>query len=107
MSIDAFEEPGEVVAGEGPIEGPRRLLVAILEAKQLLLEIGEGCEVVRREKLALNDREVDLDLIKPAGMHGVCTRTRFGHLAWRRRIARRPRWDEPLSTIQNTLRAER
>src|SRR5688572_9169336 len=69
MSIDAFEEPGEVVAGEGPIEGPRRLLVAVLEAKQLLLEIGEGREVVRREKLALDDREVDLDLVKPAGMH--------------------------------------
>jgi hypothetical protein len=62
--------------------------MALLEAEQLLVQIGEGREVVGREELALDDREVDLDLIEPAGMHWGMDRTMFGHLACRRRIAR-------------------
>jgi len=39
-----------------------------LEGKQALLQVIERAEVVGREDLALNDGEVDLDLVEPTGM---------------------------------------
>jgi hypothetical protein len=88
------------------------LFIATLELKKTSLEFGQRLEVVGQEEFALNDREVDLDLVEPAGMNeeygrGVWTRIRLGHLARRRRCAASARWEEPLSTIQNTQRAER
>jgi len=70
VAVDPLEKFGEVVSCEGPVERPSRLFVAVLELQQLLLQISERCEVVRREELALDDREVDLDLVEPAGVHG-------------------------------------
>src|ERR1700681_802117 len=46
------------------------MLIASLELKQTDFEFDQRFEVVGREELALNDREVDLDLVEPAGMNG-------------------------------------
>ena len=43
-------------------------MVALLEAHELVSERGEICKVVGREELTLNDGEIDLNLIEPAGV---------------------------------------
>src|SRR5260370_28661862 len=68
MIVKAGEEFVEVGAGEGPLKGAGGLLVVVLEGEQTLLEFGEGGEVIGSEDLALNDGEIDFDLIEPAGM---------------------------------------
>lgn len=45
------------------------VLVMMLEFEDFLGEIREGREVVRCKHLALKDREIDLDLVKPAGVN--------------------------------------
>src|SRR5260370_18091890 len=69
MKFKAGEEFVQVGAGEGPLKGTCGLLVVVLEGEQTLLEVGEGGEVIGSEDLALDDGEIDLDLIEPAGMH--------------------------------------
>ena len=59
----------QVTAGEGPLERLGGPLIAALECDQAAFEGGEVVEVARREELALNDGEVDLDLVEPAGMN--------------------------------------
>ena len=78
----------EVATGEGPLEGLGRGDVVVLEAKEALTDRVARRRVVRREHLALDDREVDLDLIEPAGVDGVWTSTSFGHRACGRTTAR-------------------
>src|SRR5712691_1879198 len=68
MKFKAGEEFVQVGAGEGPLKGSGGLLVVVLEGEQTLLEFGEGGEVIGSKDLALNDGEIDLDLIEPAGM---------------------------------------
>jgi hypothetical protein len=47
----------------------------VLEAHDPLGERGERVEVLRRERLALEDREVDLDLVEPGGVVGQVDQT--------------------------------
>jgi hypothetical protein len=68
MIVKAGEKFVQVGAGEGPLKGSGSLLVVVLEGEQTLLEFGEGGEVIGSENLALNNGEIDLDLIEPAGM---------------------------------------
>jgi len=58
----------QVTTGKGPFEGPGPTFVAPLEGNQCAFEVGEIGEVAGREKLALDDGEVDFDLVEPAGM---------------------------------------
>jgi hypothetical protein len=58
----------QVDAGEGTLKGAGGLLVVILEGEQTLLEFSARGEVIGSEDLTLNDGEIDLDLIEPAGM---------------------------------------
>jgi len=57
------EQPAQVAPGELPFERVRDLLVAFPEAEEPLFELTERGEVAGRERLALQDREVDLHLI--------------------------------------------
>jgi hypothetical protein len=66
--VEPLEQSIEVTAGEGPLERPRDLLVVALEGTQALLERREVGEVVGLQDLALDDREVDLGLVQPAGV---------------------------------------
>ncbi len=58
----------EIVAGEGPVEGRCRALVMGLKSEQALFEFLQRGEVVWREDLSLNDREIDFDLVEPASV---------------------------------------
>ena len=65
-------------------------------------------ELVGGQHLALNNREIDLDLLQPAlAWIGVKTGMSVGQAAWSRSTARAPRCAEPLSRTQNTRAAER
>ena len=68
MTVKAGEKLAQVGAGESPLKGSGGLLVVVLEGEQTLLEFGQGGEIIGSEDLALNDGEVDLDLIEPTGM---------------------------------------
>ena len=39
-----------------------------LESKKTLFEIGQRGEIVRREDLSLDNREIDFDLVEPTGV---------------------------------------
>ena len=69
MAVEASEEFVQVGAGEGPLKWTGGLLVVVLEGQQALLESGEGGEVIGGEDLTLDDGEIDLDLVEPAGMN--------------------------------------
>jgi hypothetical protein len=68
----AVGEPGqqrvELGARESPVERLGDLAVVILERRDPGGERVEVGEVVRGQRLALQDREVDLDLIQPRGV---------------------------------------
>jgi hypothetical protein len=42
----------------------------MLEARDPFLEFGQAGEVAWGERFALQDREIDLDLVQPGGVHG-------------------------------------
>ena len=69
MRVDLGEQALQVLAGELPLEWACGGAVVILEAQQAILDFSEGREVIGREHLALNDREVHLDLVQPTGVH--------------------------------------
>jgi hypothetical protein len=67
------------------------------------LEVGE---VVGGEQLALNDGEVDFDWLSQEACTGRWIMVAFGNASLSRAAAVQPRCEEPLSTTQNTRRAE-
>jgi hypothetical protein len=77
----------EVAAGERPVERRGSGGEFGLEAEDAAGEVVDVVEVAGRERLALEDREGDLDLVEPRGVPGS-------------------RWMVPLSTTQNTRCAE-
>src|SRR4029450_8104767 len=128
------ESPKQVVqvgSGEAPVERHRGLLIAALEGQQPMGHLAQVGEVVGVQHLALHDREVDLDLVEPGGVDrqggqgqggagagqgggrgrgagggGGGTRCRLGQRPCSRSTEAGPRWEEPLSTTQNTRSAE-
>jgi hypothetical protein len=70
LGIEALEHGGQVSAREAPVERSCRSVVAVLEALQAIGQSGEVGEVGRLDDLSLDDREDDLDLVQPGGMHG-------------------------------------
>src|SRR5215210_1058571 len=64
----AREEPVEIMAGELPAKGLGGLLVTLLEGDEVFAQKLKVGEVVGGEDLALNHREVDLDLVEPGSM---------------------------------------
>ena len=82
------------------------MVVAVFEGGDPVGELVEVGEVVGGEDLALDDGEVDLDLVEPGGVDGQVDQAAFGQRLASRSIAAWPRWEEPLSTTQNTRRAE-
>ena len=78
----------------------------LLEVEQAGLGVAEVAEVVGRNDFTLDDGEVDLHLIKPGGVDGQVDSRRVGQRSSSRSMEAWPRWEEPLSTTQNTRRAE-
>ena len=69
VGLQLDEKDVEVTAREGPLERLGGMLIAALECNQAAFECREIGGVAWREELALNDGEVDLDLVEPAGMY--------------------------------------
>src|SRR5215210_639228 len=74
----AREEPLQIMASELPGEGSGRLLVTLLEGDEAFGQSVEVGEVVGGQNLALNHREVDLDLVEPGGMSGKVDEHQIG-----------------------------
>src|SRR6266498_2832016 len=60
----------QVLPGEPPCKWPAESGVALAEGNNTFDQLVEGGAVIRSEHLALDDREVNLDLIEPTRMHG-------------------------------------
>jgi len=63
---------------EFPLERFRDRLVMPLEGEEALLDRFQGREVVGCQNFPLKDREVDLDLVEPAGVDGTMNRDDAG-----------------------------
>src|SRR5215210_4147928 len=74
----AREEPIKIVAGELPGKRLGDLLVAFLESKQAFGQDLKVGEVIRGQDLALNHREVDLDLVEPGSVCGKVDKLQIG-----------------------------
>ena len=68
MLGEAREELVEIMAGELPGKRLGDSLVTLLEGKKSFGQNIEVGEVIWSEKLALNHREVDLDLVEPGSV---------------------------------------
>jgi hypothetical protein len=67
--VDPGEQAIEVHWGEFPPEGAGGGILALLEVSESLLDLVEGGEIVGGDDLALDDGEVDLDLVELGGVH--------------------------------------
>src|SRR5712691_796781 len=70
LGSELRQEGRQILSGERPLKWHGGLLIVILKAEQAVLDRGERGEVVGGQDLALDDREVDLDLIEPTGVDG-------------------------------------
>ena len=68
MGAESREESPKVLTRELPLEGTGSRLPVILKIEEALSQSVEIGKVIGREHLALNNREVDLDLIKPTSV---------------------------------------
>lgn len=66
MRVDLGEQGSEVLAAELPLERASGGAVVFLEAQQAISDFSQGLEVIGREDLALNNREIHLDLVERA-----------------------------------------
>ncbi len=98
--VDAVQEIVEVAAGVAPIDRSGSLLPGGLEGSDPRGELVEVVEVPRGQCFALQDREVDLDLIEPGGMYGQVHRDEVRPRGLEPLNTGLPAWLEPLSTIQ-------
>jgi hypothetical protein len=66
--LELMKQAVEIIAREGPLEGLGGFLVVLLEPHQLFSKRGEVRKIVGRQQLALDDGEIDLDLVEPTGV---------------------------------------
>jgi hypothetical protein len=66
--VESAEEPVEVGSVERTLEWSGDLPVVLPEREQSFAERFMGVEVVGGQRFALDDREVELDLIEPGGV---------------------------------------
>jgi hypothetical protein len=89
---EALDQRGEVVAGEVPVEGLGDLVPVVFKGVERASEVCEVLGVVGFEQLALDDREVDLDLDVPIDVKcggGVVCWWRLLWSGWCRSVRRR------------------
>src|SRR3989339_1481840 len=66
-----MQEPGEIPSREPPLERRSNGFVMTLKSQQAFFDSGQRRKIVWRERLALDNREVDLDLVEPTGVDGA------------------------------------
>lgn len=70
MLFESQHESRQVLSCELPLEGLCHAIVVLLESEETISQLIERSEIIRRQYLALQNREVDLHLIKPACVDG-------------------------------------
>jgi hypothetical protein len=105
VSVESFQEGGEIVGGELPREGLGGRAVADLEAGEALLEESRSVKSLGDSAFRWMMKKWTSTRLSQDAWTGVCTRTVVGNCSARRSVAFAPRWDEPLSTTQNTRSA--
>jgi len=78
--LEPGEQFGEICFGVLPFEGLGGGFPVVLKIEEALGELAKPGEIVWREHLALDDGEVDLDLIEPTGMDGSVHENQPGEL---------------------------
>lgn len=68
----------EILFCEFPLERSGDQLVMLLKAKDAFLESRQRREIIRGERLSFQDRKVDFDLVKPAGVDGAMNENKIG-----------------------------
>ena len=68
MVGDAADQLVQVLAVVVPLERRSGEVVAVLEAEDAFGEVVQVAEVAGLDRFALQDREVDLDLVEPRGV---------------------------------------
>lgn len=81
----------QIGAGKRPAERRRGRLIPVLKGHQIVFQGGQRREVIRGEDLALHDREVDFDLVQPAGMKmfgtiALCSNGKVFMFPWKSRL---------------------
>ena len=69
MLLEFGKEFVQITTCEGPLEWFGGPLISGLEGYHIPLQGGQALEVARGKQLALNDREVHLDLVEPTGVN--------------------------------------
>src|SRR5512132_848901 len=67
---EAVEEIVKVLGGVGPVVRSGGEVVALLEGRQAVVDLGQVVEVVGGDDLALHHGEVDFALVQPARVDG-------------------------------------
>jgi hypothetical protein len=65
-----MHQVGQVFSGEFPLEGLSDFLIVFLKVENPFGQVSKGKKVIGREYFALEDGEIDFDLVQPAGMDG-------------------------------------
>lgn len=76
--MELFHHYLEVITREFPFEWRSDVFIVLLEAEESILNFLKRAEVIRCERLAFNDGEVDFDLIEPAGVDRSMHRDEIG-----------------------------
>src|ERR1035437_347520 len=76
--MKALDEFGQVTARELPFEGFGDSLVVTFKAFEAVGQHFQGAKVVWGQHFALDDREVNLDLVEPTGMDGAMDHPEIG-----------------------------
>jgi len=80
LGFELGEHGGQVSASELPMKRLRRPFVTGLERQKAFGELRQRAEVVRGNHLSLHDREVDFDLVEPAGVNRCVHKSHRGPL---------------------------
>jgi hypothetical protein len=106
VGVDAVPQVVEVGAGECPVEWSGDCVVAGLERGEAVADLAEAGEVAGADDFALDDGEVE---ISAWSSQEACTgrwiRCALGQALVIRLTEAAPRWEDPLSVIQNTRSA--
>ena len=70
LGAESREESPKVLTRELPLEGTGSRLPVVLKIEEVLSQSVEIGKVIGRKHFALNNREVNLDLIEPTGVNG-------------------------------------
>jgi len=79
-AVQLVKPRSEMLSCEPPLERLGNGLVMTLEGQQALCQLLQGREIVGRQGLSLEDREIDFDLIKPTGVNGPMNECQVGIL---------------------------